>query len=77
MALTVDAQAAIKEAIRIVREDKFEAYVRARQTKPADPTPPTDPPKPGDPTPPPPKPADPPKDPGPKPSAYWGELLDD
>jgi hypothetical protein len=89
MALTDDAKAELREAVRIVREDRFEQYARTalgkHTTAPADPPKdplvvpdpaPTDPPK--DPaTPPPPKPADPPPPSETvKKSAYWGELLD-
>jgi hypothetical protein len=65
--LTDEARAELAEAIRIVREDRFENYVRGRLTGP-----PTDPnPGPGDP--PPPKPGDP-VNPGPKKKGlYWGE----
>lgn len=84
MPLTDDARKELREAVRIVREDKFEAFVRSRVPKndpPNDPPkdPLLDPPK-NDPEPPPPKdpPTDPPTDPpkGRK-SAWWGELIDD
>lgn len=85
MPLTDDAKAEIKAAIAIIREDRFEAYVRSRQ-KPADPPPKEDelivedPPK-GTPptgTPAPPAKETPPKEtPPPKKSAYWGEILND
>lgn len=78
--LTDAAKAEIKAAIAIIREDRFEKYVRSRAAKPADPKP-TDPPadpKPTDPpvTPPPadPKPTDPPPDDKQK-SRYWGEIF--
>lgn len=85
--LTDEAKAAIADAVRIVREDKMEAFLRDRLTKhttppandppkPQDP-PANDPPKPQDgPTPPPPKPQDPPPVPptdAPKRSLWWGE----
>jgi len=79
--LTEDAEAAIKEAIRIVREDKTEAWWRAKTTKPVeppvDPKDPVDPPDPKDPIDPPdPKdPVDPPKDT--RKSVWWGEIYDD
>jgi hypothetical protein len=74
MALTEDAKQELAEAIRIVREDNFEKFVRQSVGK----TPPTPTPDPlldpNDPTPPPPKvePNDPPK---PTRSGYWGELF--
>jgi hypothetical protein len=90
MALTDDAKAEIAEAIRIIREDRFEKFVRSRQT-PADPPkdPVFDPSRDPDPTPDPPKdppvdpppPKDPPTDPAPsdppkgRKSAYWGEIF--
>jgi hypothetical protein len=80
--LTEDAEAAIKEAIRIVREDKSEAWWRNKVTPKADPPvdpkdPPKDPPvDPPDPKDPPTDPNDPPKDP-PKKSVWWGEIYDD
>lgn len=80
--LTDAAKAEIKEAIRIVREDRFEKYVRERTAKVDPPTPkPNDPPAPTPPVPPvPPKPSDPPTptptDPPEKEhSRYWGEIL--
>ena len=85
MPLTDDARKELQEAIRIVREDRFEKFVRGRM-KSEDKDPPQkdplidpekDPEK--DPTPPPGK--DPEKDPekdAPKPkSAWWGELMND
>jgi hypothetical protein len=80
MPLSEDAKTELKNAIRIVREDKFEAYARGAlsgfapkpptSTPPADPNvPPGPPPKPDDGPP-----ADPPKV---KKGGYWGELLDD
>ena len=83
--LTDAAKAEIADAIRIVREDKFEKFVRERMAKPTDP-PPTDPPTPpktGEPVPPPPKPTDPPPTDPPTPpktgskSAWWGEIYSD
>lgn len=77
MALTDEAKNELREAIRIVREDRFEQYVRT-VVKPKDPPkdPPNDPPP--DPNLPPKKEDDPPDGP-PKGrrSAYWGELMDD
>lgn len=79
MALTEDAKAELREAIRIVREDRFEAFVRSRTT-PAKVDPPVTDPPPTDPpiNPPPPK-DDPPNDPPvvKKKGGYWGDLLDD
>ena len=88
--LTPEAKAAIAEAIRIVREDKMDAFVRDRLTKHT--SPPVDPnlpPKP-DPNKPPVDPNKPPVDPpvpdpnlppGPPPepekSAWWGEIYRD
>lgn len=91
MALTDDAKAELAEAIRIVREDKFEAYARgvlgkhAPKDAPKDPLlDPNDPPKdPKDGPPAPPPKDDPKNDPKndppkePKRSRYWGELMDD
>lgn len=81
--LTDAAKAEIAEAIRIVREDKFEAYVRSR-------TPQVDPPKKEDEiivsddkekvTPPPQKEKEKEKEIEQSPkrrSAYWGELFDE
>lgn len=72
MALTEDAKAALSDAIRIVREDRFEkhargvlsGYVPKTDAPKVDPIDPNNPPK-----------TDPPNDP-PKPRArgYWGEL---
>lgn len=82
MGLSADAKKELTEAIRIVREDKFEAHARGVLSgyvpKPADPpaNPGTDPK--GDPNNPPPKPPDPANDPPTtKKGGYWGELLDD
>lgn len=86
MPLTEDARNELREAIRIVREDRFEKYVRSRLPKndpPKDPKDPLidddpkDPPKdpPADPPPPKDDPKDPPKEP--RKSAWWGELMDD
>jgi len=81
MALTDDAKNEIREAIRIVREDKFEMFVRSRATPPKN-----EPPKKDDPpNPPPPKndppdpnnPPKPPDDPKLRKSSYWGEILED
>jgi len=75
--LTEAAKAEIAEAIRIVREDRFEKFVRSRTTPPKV----EDPPKDDGPNPPPPK--DDPKDPKPtddppatRKSSYWGEILE-
>lgn len=88
--LTEDAKAEIRDAIRIIREDRFEAFVRGRAAKPTDPpkdpifTPPVTPPVTTPPvatppvtTPPPVKPPtpDPPNDQKRR-SAYWGEIFD-
>lgn len=71
MPLSEDAKKELKEAIRIVREDKFEAFARehlggykARDVPGEPPADPNDPPKDPNPT-------DPPK---PRKSGYWGEL---
>lgn len=78
MALTEDAKKELAEAIRIVREDRFEKFARehigkARASE-------NTPPKVDGPDAPPPK-VDPPEgeDDSPKPrkSAYWGELFDE
>lgn len=84
--LTDAAKAAIADAVRIVREDKMDKWIRDRMVKHSG-TPPTDPPKPPDPptpptpptptdppVPPPPTPTDPPKPPEKRRSGYWGEL---
>jgi len=84
--LTNAAKAEIHEAIRIIREDRFEKYVRERAVKP--PEPPANPPTkaPEGPTPPPAKgPAGPangnpsgapvPAEPEVERSRYWGEIL--
>lgn len=78
--LTDAAKAEIRQAIQIVREDRFEKYIRDREEKR---TPPADPPKdpPKDPSNPPP-PKDPPTDPPTPPtekeySRYWGEIIRD
>lgn len=84
MPLTPDAKAELSEAIRIVREDRFEKYARGvmgRNAPKSDPLidPEKDPEK-DDPTPPaPPKnDPDPEKDGPPKrKSAWWGELMDE
>lgn len=84
MGLTDDAKKEIQEAIRIVREDRFEKFVRSRQAPPKE-DPPNDPPNPpkNDPPNPPPKndpPENDPKNDPPKPtrrSGYWGDIFDD
>ena len=82
MALTDDARAEIREAMRIIREDNFEKFARTRLTtlttpkvsdppkdpKEGDPPPPKDPPGDGDPS------GDPPTG---RKSAYWGQIFDD
>lgn len=78
MGLSADAKKELTDAIRIVREDKFEAHARGVLSgyvpKPADP--PADPGT--DPNNPPPKPPDPTTNPSTtKKGGYWGELLDD
>lgn len=68
--LTEEAQAAITEAVRIVREDRFEAFVRGRVSGPKSDANPG----PGDP--PPPKPGDPVTDTAPKKKGlYWGDEV--
>jgi hypothetical protein len=76
MPLSDDAKKELNEAIRIVREDRFEAYVRKNHAAPPNPNP-NDPPKDPPTDPPPPKndPNDPPNDPPPaNKHSYWGEL---
>lgn len=73
--LTDEARAEIAEAIRIVREDRFESFVRGRLQGPKSDTDP----KPGDPPPPktgnaPPNPDD--KTP-PKRGLFWGDRLNE
>lgn len=79
MPLSDDAKKELKEAIRIVREDRFETHARGVLSSFAPKDPPTDPPKdPNNPNPPPPKdPKDPPDTPKTTKSGYWGELLND
>jgi hypothetical protein len=75
MGLSEDARKELKEAIRIVREDRFETHARGVLSSYAPKNPPQDPPKdPNNPDAPPPKdpPTDPPKT---RRSGYWGELL--
>ena len=70
MPVSDELKAQIAEAVRIVREDKFEAYVRATLT----------PGEPPDPTggPPPPKPTDPPApDDKPAKGGLWWKEVDD
>jgi hypothetical protein len=65
-----EVQAEIREAVHIVREDRFEKFVRG---KVGGATPPA-----GGPTPPPGKPGDPPAEPKPKRKAlWWGDALED
>lgn len=75
MPLTPEAQAAIDEAVKIVREDRREAMLREMHSKVMSGQPAT-PPDPNGPPPPPPNP-DPNSPPpsAPKRDAYWGELL--
>lgn len=75
MALTEDAKKELKEAIRIVREDQFEQFVRGRLSQP-EPEPKKDGPEP------PPVKDDPetkndPPEPEKRKSSYWGEIMDD
>lgn len=63
--LTDEAKAEIAQAVKTVREDKFEAWFREKFGKPS--TPPD--PKPGDPPPS----NDPPKDPPAKRGLWWAE----
>lgn len=84
MPLTDDAKNEIKEAIRIVREDRFEKFAREKLTTRQETpkvekqdellTPETD-----TPTPPPAKPKEelPKEEPPKRKSAYWGEILTD
>jgi hypothetical protein len=76
--LTQAAKDAIADAVRIVREDKWDKFLRGKVTNLSG-TPPTDPPKPkeGDPPVDPPKPKEgdppnPPADDEKRKSAYWG-----
>lgn len=76
MALSEDAKKELKEAIRIVREDRFGKYAHGVLSKYAqkDVEPKVD----DDPNVPPKKESDPPEDtPTVKKSGYWGELLTD
>lgn len=72
------AKAEIRAAVQIIREDRFEKFVRGRTPKPVDPpvVPPVDPPKPpnGPPVPPVKDPVVPPEDPK-EYSSYWGEII--
>lgn len=63
--LTDEAKAAIAEAVRIVREDKFEAFVRGRVKPPEGNGPPA----------PPAKPEEPPEPPKEKKGLWWGDQL--
>lgn len=90
--LTPEAKAEIAAAIKIVKEDKLEKFLRARLPDPANPVPPTPsptppPPTPPNPTPPPNPPSPTPPPPAPDPptndppavtrrSVYWGDLPD-
>lgn len=77
--LTDEAKAEIAAAVKIVREDKEHARLRAIHEHLIPPTPETDPPKPGDPVPPPtsqtPNEPDPPK--SKKAGLWWGDSLED
>lgn len=90
MALSDDAKAELKDAIRIVREDRFEGFLRKRfapekkdpllnEDPPQDPTkdPVKDPAKPPVQPPPAKDPAQDPPPPAKAKSRYWGELMDD
>lgn len=81
MALTDDARKELQEAIRIVREDRFESHARSILSgfKPKEEPPKEEPPKDEPPKDAPPKKDEPPKDEPPKNrrSSYWGELIDD
>jgi hypothetical protein len=77
--LTDEAKAEIAEAVRIVREDKREARLRAIHEHLIPPTPESNPPKDGEPTPPPTSKKDGEDDP-PKPKKsglWWGDSLED
>jgi hypothetical protein len=81
--LTPEAKAAIADAVRIVKEDKWDKFLKERVAKHSG-TPPADPPtpKPGDPPPPVPPtpnppPTDPPNDPAKRKSAYWGDIFEE
>ena len=79
MPLTPDAKAELAEAIRIVREDKFERFARSVMGKRVEPVPdPLIDPE-NDPTPTPPEKDPEKKDPEVKVkrSAWWGELMDE
>jgi len=70
MAMSEEARKMIQDSIAIVREDRFERFVRGRMAKDED----AGKPKPNDPPKPPPnKPPEPPA-PGPK-SLWWGEVF--
>lgn len=74
--LTPEAEQLIRDSIAIVREDRFEKFVKERWPKVSDPKDPD--PKDPDPNAPPkkdPDPNDPPKEP--RKSAYWGILEDE
>lgn len=76
--LNQEAKDAIKEAVRIVREDthfKMMREIHERTTATPPPTPPN-PPTPPDPNAPPPPPnPDPNQPPAPKKGGYWGDLF--
>lgn len=75
MALSKEAQELIKDSIRIVREDRFEKYVRDRYDKEYERGKDSSDGKGGSRNAPPPK--DEPNDPPKRRSAWWGELDDD
>ena len=65
--LTDEAKAAIAEAVQIVRQDKFEAWLRSREEGP----------KPGNGPPAPPPKDEPPEPPKTRKGLWWGDQLDD
>jgi len=80
MALTEDAKKEIAEAIRIIREDRFERFARESLSKHAPKVDPiiTDDPEKDGPTPPPEKDPEPEPEPTPKSrSRYWGDIFED
>ena len=76
MPLTDDARKELQEAIRIVREDRFEAFVRQQHAKPPANEPESKLEKDGV-KPPPEKEGETNTPNEPKRSAYWGELMTD
>lgn len=82
--LTPEAQQAIDEAVRIVREDRFEAHARTVLGRhggqpagdpPTPPVPPADPPTGGPPAPPVKDPTTEPPKPTGRPRGYWGDIF--